>query len=315
MRPTVGYKASAEYFPPAELLEFAVLAERRGFDAVTVSEYFQPWWHRSSQAPVSVAWLGWLGDRTERVRLGTSVLTPALRHEPAVVARAFARLACRHPGRVFLGLGTGENRGEATPLGMDWPPFRERLERLAESIELMRRLWTEESVTYGGDYYTALRAGLPVRPPAPLPIHVAASGPRGARAAGRIADGLICKGGLREDLYPELLAAADDGAWVAERDPAAIARTIEVGVSYDPDPAYAAAVVEDEGPRGRFIVSPDPAEVAERLGRYADMGFGELVVRAPGRDQARFISSFSRDVMPLLRERTRPRAAAATGVC
>jgi len=101
-----GYKASAEQFGPTELLEFSVHAEAHGFDAVAVSDHFQPWRHHGGHSPAVLPWMGALGARTERVYMGTSVLTPTLRYQPAVIAQAFATLACLSAGRVFLGVGT-----------------------------------------------------------------------------------------------------------------------------------------------------------------------------------------------------------------
>ncbi|HXG40477.1 MAG TPA: LLM class flavin-dependent oxidoreductase, partial [Candidatus Limnocylindrales bacterium] len=108
----LGYKASAEQFGPRELLDFAIEAERTGFDSVFVSDHFQPWRHTDGHAPNAIAWLAAVGQRTERVLLGTSVLTPTFRYNPAVVAQAFATLACLTPGRVVLGVGTGESMNE-----------------------------------------------------------------------------------------------------------------------------------------------------------------------------------------------------------
>ena len=99
---TLGYKASAEQFGPQELLDFGVHAERCGFDSVLVSDHFQPWRHTGGHAPFSFAWLAALGARTERVLLGTSVVTPTLRYHPAVVAQAAGTLGCLFPGRPVL---------------------------------------------------------------------------------------------------------------------------------------------------------------------------------------------------------------------
>src|ERR671929_100463 len=104
-----GYKASAEQFGPRELLESAVQAERLGLDSVAVSDHFQPWRHHGGHGPAALTWLGALGERTERALLGTSVLTPTMRYHPSVVAQAFATLGCLDPGRIFLGIGTGES--------------------------------------------------------------------------------------------------------------------------------------------------------------------------------------------------------------
>src|ERR671933_1710291 len=112
----LGYKASAEQFGPRELLEFSVLAEEVGFDSVVVSDHFQPWRHTDGHAPFSFAWLGALGERTRRVLLGTSVVTPTFRYHPSVVAHAMATLGMLAPARVMLGIGTGESLNEVPPM-------------------------------------------------------------------------------------------------------------------------------------------------------------------------------------------------------
>src|ERR687887_854090 len=135
----LGYKASAEQFGPRELLEFSAHAEDVGFDSVWVSDHFQPWRHTGGHAPFSFAWLGALGAKTERVVLGTSVVTPTFRYHPAVVAQAMGTLGVLFPERVMLGIGTGESLNEVAPTGITWPDFRERYARLRESVSLMRR--------------------------------------------------------------------------------------------------------------------------------------------------------------------------------
>lgn len=326
---TLGYKASAEQFAPGELLDLSVRAEELGLDLVAVSDHYQPWRHTGGHSPAVLPWLGALGQRTRRVLMGTSVLTPTLRYRPAVIAQAFATLACLSPGRIFLGAGTGEAMNETPTTGREWPGAKERRLRLAEAIELMRLLWTEERVTFEGDYYRTELATVYDRPDAPVPIYVAASGPLAARLAGRIGDGFICTSGKRLDLYDELLAAVEDGARDAGRDPSTIRHMIEIKVSYDHDADYArdacrwwtalsltteeksgvddpmelerlADAVADRA-HTRFIVSSDPAEVAEGIREYVRRGFTDLVFHAPGSDQVRFLEQFCADVVPLLR--------------
>src|SRR5919107_56676 len=184
-----GYKASAEQFGPRELLQLSLEAERRGFDTVAVSDHFQPWRHHGGHGPAALPWLGALAGTTRTATLGTSVLTPTLRYQPAVVAQAFATLACLAPGRVFLGVGTGEAMNETPVTGDVWPPIKERRRRLAESIRLMRALWSEERVDFEGEYYRTARATIYDRPGEPVPVYVAASGPLAAKLAGRVGDG------------------------------------------------------------------------------------------------------------------------------
>ena len=327
----LGYKASAEQFAPQELLDFSIEAERQGLEIVAVSDHFQPWRHHGGHGPASLPWLGALGQRTERALLGTSVLTPTMRYHPSVIAHAFGTLACLSPGRIFLGVGTGESMNETPATGMEWPGAKERRLRLAESIELMRLLWTDERVTFEGEYYRTEKATIYDRPEKPVPIFVAASGPLAARLAGRVGDGFIVTSGKARDLYEELGQSMEEGAREAGRDPASIARMIEIKVSYDHDPQFAldacrwwAALaltpeqkrdVEDpiemerladenaDKAHTRFIVSSDPDEVVERIGDYVALGFDHLVFHAPGEDQARFLDQFCADVVPRLRER------------
>jgi coenzyme F420-dependent glucose-6-phosphate dehydrogenase len=324
----LGYKASAEQFGPQELLDLSVHAESLGLDIVGVSDHFQPWRHTGGHSPAVLPWLGALTQRTTRALLGTSVLTPTMRYHPSVVAQAFATLACLAPGRIFLGVGTGEAMNETPATRSEWPGAKERRLRLRESIELMRRLWTEERVTYDGDYYRTERATVYDRPDEPVPVYVAASGPLAAKLAGRVGDGFICTSGKQPELYRELLDAVTEGAEAAGRDPGAIVRMIEIKVSYDHDADYArdacrwwAALsltpeektgVEDPvemerladaaagRAHSRFIVSDDPQQVAAAIGAYRELGFTHLVFHAPGEDQRRFLDQFCADVVPLL---------------
>ena len=82
----LGWKASAEQFGPRQLLDFAIVAER-GFDSAWISDHYQPWRHTDGHAPFSMVWLAATGERTSRLALGTSVLTPIFRYHPAVVAQ------------------------------------------------------------------------------------------------------------------------------------------------------------------------------------------------------------------------------------
>jgi len=326
-----GYKASAEQFGTRELLEFSLLAERSGLDTIAVSDHFQPWRHNGGHAPAALTWLGALGAAGNGAAIGTSVLTPTLRYQPAIVAQAFATLAQLTAGPVFLGIGTGEAMNETPATGMDWPGAKERRLRLAESIALIRRLWTEERVDFEGDYYRTVRATIYERPAEPVPIYVAASGPLAAKLVGRVADGFICTSGKPMELYSGLLDAVGEGAAKAGRDAGAIKKMIEIKVSYDSDLETARRACEwwgalalsgeektgiedplelerlaDADPSraaSRFIVSTDPDEVVERVAPYVELGFTELVFHGPGADQRRFLELFTRDVLPRLRAR------------
>jgi coenzyme F420-dependent glucose-6-phosphate dehydrogenase len=324
----LGYKASAEQFGPVELLEFSRHAERIGLGIVAISDHFQPWRHRGGHGPAALTWLGAAAVATERAVLGTSVLTPTLRYHPSVIAQSFATLGLLAPGRVFLGVGTGEAMNETPATGEEFPGRKERRQRLAEAIRLIRELWTEERVDFEGDFYRTSKATIYDRPGEPVPIYVAASGPLAAKLAGRVGDGFICTSGKDPALYEELLGKVAEGAEAAGRDPASVRHMIEVKVSYDRDREravdncrwWAALALTPEQKEGvedpiemerladenadraptRFIVSDDPEEIAAGIRRYAELGFDELVLHAPGEDQARFLDQFGEDVLPLL---------------
>src|SRR5882724_3160281 len=166
----LGYKASAEQFGPSELLDYSILAESRGFDSVFVSDHFQPWRHTGGHAPFSLSWLGALGARTHRVVMGTSVLTPTFRYHPSVVAHAFGTLGELFPGRVVLGVGTGESLNETPSTGMLWPEQKERTARFREAVHLIQQLWREERVSFHGVYYRTENATIYDRPEKPVPI-------------------------------------------------------------------------------------------------------------------------------------------------
>jgi coenzyme F420-dependent glucose-6-phosphate dehydrogenase len=232
---------------------------------------------------------------------------------------------------VFLGVGTGEAMNETPVTGGEFPGRKERRLRLAEAIELIRRLWAEERVDFEGDYYRTSKATIYDRPDEPVPIYVAASGPLAAKLAGRVGDGFICTSGKDPALYDELLAKVAEGAEAAGRDPAQVRRMIEIKVSYDRDRElaftnthpWAALALKPEQKEGiedpiemervadanldqapsRFICSDDPDEVVEKIAVYVELGFDELLLHAPGADQSHALEQFGEDVLPRLRDR------------
>ena len=328
----LGYKASAEQFDPRELVEIAVAAEAHGMESVAVSDHFQPWRHEGGHAPFSLTWMAAVGERTKTIQIGTSVMTPTFRYNPAVIAQAFASMGVMYPGRIMLGVGTGEALNEiATGWTGEWPEFKERFARLRESIDLMRRLWTEDRVNFDGEYYKTVDASIYDRPKTPIPVYIAAGGPVVARYAGRAGDGFICTSGKGMTLYTdELIPAVKEGAEKAERDYATIDKMIEIKLSYDTDPKVAlentrfwsplslsaeqkhditdpiemekaADALPIEQIASRWIVGSDPDEVVAGIKQYVDAGLNHLVFHAPGHDQRRFLELFERDLAPRLR--------------
>ncbi|MBA4248914.1 MAG: glucose-6-phosphate dehydrogenase (coenzyme-F420) [Microbacterium sp.] len=333
---TLGYKASAEQFDPRELVEIAVAAEAHGMESVAVSDHFQPWRHTGGHAPFSLTWMAAVGERTSSIRIGTSVMTPTFRYNPAVLAQAFASMGVMYPGRIFLGVGTGEALNEiATGFAgageQEWPEFKERFARFRESVDLMRQLWTEDRVNFRGEYYSTHDASIYDRPETPIPIYIAAGGPFVARYAGRAGDGFICTSGKGVELYvDELIPAVKEGAEKAERSFDDIDRMIEIKISYDTDldvaldntrfwsplslskeqkhditdpieMEKAADALPIEQIAKRWIVGNDPDAVVAEIAKYVGYGMNHLVFHAPGHDQRRFLELFERDLAPRLR--------------
>lgn len=332
----LGYKASAEQFAPRELVEIAVAAEAHGMESVAVSDHFQPWRHEGGHAPFSLAWMAAVGERTSTISIGTSVMTPTFRYNPAVIAQAFATMGVLYPGRVFLGVGTGEALNEiATGFRgageQEWPEFKERFARLREAVDLMRTLWREDRVNFEGEYYSTHDASIYDRPDGGIPVYIAAGGPVVARYAGRAGDGFICTSGKGMELYTEqLIPAVKEGAAKVERDFEQIDRMIEIKLSYDTDHELAlentrfwaplalskeqkhditdpiemekaADALPIEQIASRWIVGSDPDVVVEQIKQYVDAGLNHLVFHGPGQDQRRFLELFERDLAPRLR--------------
>lgn len=325
----LGYKASAEQFGPRQLLDFAVSAERHGFDSVWTSDHYQPWRHTDGHAPNALVWLGAAAAATERVILGTSVLTPSFRYNPAIVAQAFATLGMLAPDRVVLGVGSGESLNEVV-VGVEWPDQKERFRRLKESVVLIQQLFREDFVNFEGEFYTTNNATVYDKPDTPVPVFIAGSGPAASRLAGRMADGYISTSGKPAELYTEkLLPAVAEGIEKAERAASDVEMMIEMKVSFDEDRALAfdeckiwsalalsgeqkmgvedaremeklALEVEDVAHR-RWLVSDDPDEHIEQIRPYLEWGFNHLVFHFPGDDQERAMVQYAEHILPRLR--------------
>lgn len=336
----IGVKASSEQFGPTELVRIAVRAEELGFDSVFLSDHVQPWRERGGHAPAALPVLAFAAARTSGVLLGTSVLTPTYRYHPAVIAQEVATLSLLAPGRVLLGVGTGEALNEqvvGSLPGGAWPPFKERFARLREAVALMRRLWAGERVTAEeGSVWPVAGLRLYDVPQVPPELYVAAGGPMVARYAGRHGDGLIATSGKGRALYAdELLPAVAEGlAELAQKrtgaEPTAYGRMLELKVSYDRDPARAlencrfwaplslpaeakhslgdpaameaaADALPIEDVAPRWIVASEPGQVVAAAAEYVEMGFDHLVLHGPGEDQEAFLTAVAADVLPGLR--------------
>ena len=327
-RRRLGYHLSSEQFTAAQLVANAVAIEAAGFDELWVSDHFHPW--QDNQGHASHAWvlLGAIGQATSRIPIGTGVTCPTYRYRPAEVAHAFATLAMLYPDRVFLGVGSGEALNEV-PSGGGWGPLRERTERMAEAVRLIRRLWTGEWVTHEGPYYPLENAKLYDVPATPIPIYMAASGPKNSRLVGEIADGWVTVGHAVVD--EAIRSSFREGARSAGKDPDAMPVMVEhylvVGgraeaeeaarkwrfittaweLFNEPDPREIQRKVEASTPLedvyAHWTVSEDPQVHARAIEEYFEAGVTDVFVHPAQDDQARVIDFFGKRVLPLVSRR------------
>jgi coenzyme F420-dependent glucose-6-phosphate dehydrogenase len=283
-----------EQNPPDLLLRCAVEGERVGFDGLACSDHFQPWWEPGHAAQAFV-WLGAAAQATERVPVGPAVTVALHRYHPALVAQVFATLEVMYPGRVWIGIGSGESLNES-PFGGEWPAPRGQLEALEEALLLMLRLFDGERVDHHGTFFRTKGAYLHTRPARRPPIYVSAFKPGVARLAGRYADGLFTLGDKLPEIEDAWRGAADD----AGRDPGEL--VLQIGFSWAPDDETAleqARVWKGAGPPEFFtddwhdpramyargeqkvsdeefkqgtIVSSDPNEHIERIREVEKLG-------------------------------------------
>jgi coenzyme F420-dependent glucose-6-phosphate dehydrogenase len=199
-----AWLCSHESYQPEELVKQAVAAEEAGFDVVLGSDHFHPWVDDCSAAGFLWSWLGAVAARTDQVQLGTAVTCPLFHYHPALVAQAAATVDRLSSGRLLLGVGTGEAINER-PLGFDFPAYDERLARMQEALKIIHRLHRGEKLSFEGSYYTTEAARLYSPPAHPIPVLMAAGGPKSAEFAGRFADGLITSVKKPEDTVANVI--------------------------------------------------------------------------------------------------------------
>ncbi len=327
----LGLKLGPEEYPPVDLLEYAVIAEDAGFEAIDVSDHFHPW-SEEGNACFTWTWLGAAASRTSRIMLGSGVTCPILRYHPSVIAQAAATLDNFAPGRTYLGVGTGEALNEYAATGV-WPDYDERQLMLQEAIELIRELWTGDQITFDGAYYTTRKARLYTPPKSRIPIIISSLVPGSSSFAGTNGDGLFTVGGQPMATYRQIIDNFEQGATDAGKDAANMPRFIELNVAYTKDKKNASAefrkywagsfvpalfsqniytpamseangaVVGDDMVMKMACISDDPQEHLRYVQEYIDTGFTHFFFHTAGPEQARFIRDYAKDVLPLIRKK------------
>lgn len=256
----IGYMLAHEQFPVPELMQIGSLASRSGFHLLATSDHFQPW--QANEGHAGEAWitLGALGAQAPESWMGTTVTCPTMRYSPAVVAEAFATLTHLYPGRIFLGVGSGEALNEQAATGM-WPKWQERWDRLIEAIDIIRQLWTGQDVSHKGNFYTV--NGRLYDPPArPIPLLTAANGRKSMRLAGQHGDGLITD----PQTWKQHKNEWEQGARAAGKDPADMPVLVEQYVVVgDQSDAQQAAELWRFGPKAfkSYYDEPSPVRIEQ----------------------------------------------------
>ena len=331
-----GWFASLEEFTPRECLTQIDIAEASGFDTAWVNDHFHPWFdHMEDGSPANngAAW-SWLPaalERSDGLRMGTGVSALIYRYHPANIAHQLATLDEMYPGRVFLGLGTGEALNES-PLGFSMPEWSETAQRTAEGIRLIRTLFEGDFVDFDGRFWSLNEANLYTGPNEAPPIWVAANGPTAARMAGDLADGFVTVFESPERLEHTLFPAIKRGVKKSDRNDTLddVQKCIHIHVSYDPEDEAAAMepclpwrgtqlpvffsediadprVIQAHGDKVNpdvlrenhgFVVTTDPEDVVEETRKYVDIGFDEIVYQSHSPDQQAFADLVADHILP-----------------
>jgi coenzyme F420-dependent glucose-6-phosphate dehydrogenase len=312
----LGYALSSEEHSPADLVAHARMAEEAGFGFGLISDHIHPWIDAQGHSPFVWSVIGGISQATKRFRLGTGVTCPTIRIHPAIVAHAAATCACLMPGRFFLGLGSGENLNEHVT-GAKWPAPDERLDMLAEAIEVMRLLWRGGYRTHRGEHYTVENARIFDLPDEPIELAVAAMRPHAAMLAGRLGDAFVNVAPDRE-LVRRFDEAGGEGkpkygqvtlCWAETEDEAK--RTayeqwpnaaIEGASSQElPLPEHfeqlAESVIPDDLAEA-IPLGPDPQPYLEQVEEYGNAGFTHVYFHQIGPDQRGFLDFARRELLP-----------------
>lgn len=317
---TIAYHASHEQFKPSELLEYAILAEQAGFEAVSSSDHFYPWSERQGQSGFSFSWLGAAMQATSVPY--SVVCAPGQRYHPAIVAQALATLSEMFPERFCLYAGSGEAINELIT-GEKWPPKHERNIRLLECAQVIRALLEGKTVSHKGTV-TVENAKLYTLPEIPPPIFCAAVTLETAAWAGTWADGLITVSKPYDEMKALLEAFRQNGGRdkpIHLKVQLSYSATEEAALTgaYDqwrtnifqgsvlgdmPTVAHFDAAAEFVKPEDMFKhvrISADPEEHVEWIKKDIELGFEKIVLHNVNREQKLFIEDFGRIVLPELK--------------
>ncbi len=314
----IGFKLFAEAHTPQEMVRQAVRAEEAGFDFVEISDHYHPWLESHGHSGFAWSILAAIAMRTERIGLATGVTCPTIRYHPAIIAQAAATTALLSDGRFTLGVGSGEQLSEHVT-GHPWPVVGVRHAMLREALEIIRLLWSGGYRTYRGTHLSIEDARVFDLPETLPDIVVAAGGPKAARIAGELGDGLFATE-PRTDLIDAYTAAGGTGSRWAEV-PLAYAGTVDAALEsahrlfrFGPTGwkiqaelpnvrnfEAATAFVRREDMADAFGAGPDVETHVATAKGFADAGYDRLALISAGPDVEEFFAFYEGELAGRLR--------------
>ncbi len=259
-----------------------------------------------------------VAEESSRIRFGPLVASMTFRH-PSLVARMAAQIDQLSGGRFILGLGAGWNVPEHEAFGIDFPPVRERMDRLDECIRVVRALWDEGPVSYEGRYYRLKDVECYPKPAqSPAPILVGGSGEkRTLRIVAEHADEWNAVG-LNLEGYRHKTEVLLKHCEAVGRDPATIRRSMMAGFIVGRDEAeqraHLSRIAEAlpmlgrgdpaeviQGMRARGWLVGTPSEVVEEIGRRQEAGVQRIMLQHHAQADFDVMELIAKDVLPQVR--------------
>jgi alkanesulfonate monooxygenase SsuD/methylene tetrahydromethanopterin reductase-like flavin-dependent oxidoreductase (luciferase family) len=259
-------------------------AERLGYDFVSTADH--PCGHDPSYETATL--LTWIAARTSRIRVASRVMAVPFRR-PAMVAKLAASLDLLSGGRFILGLGAGYVDEEIAALGGPALSPADKIDGLAEAIQVIRGAWTQSGYTQHGRQYSVRDLEMEPKPGHSIPIWLGAFGPRALAVTGRLADGWIPSlGYMPAGEIPAMRRRIDAAAEAAGRDPAQIRSILNVNICLDPGAEPQSDVVAGS-------VKQVVSQLQELITRYGFTGFNFLTSRPDD------LPRIAEEVIPLLK--------------
>lgn len=317
-----GMTLSSEEHDPRTLVDQARAAEAAGFDFVGISDHFHPWVTEQGHSPFVWSVLGALAVATDRIGVAVGVTCPIVRIHPAIVAHAAATTSLLLDGRFTLGLGTGEALNEHV-LGHRWPRPETRRAMLAEAVEIMRSLWSGETVDHRGDFYEVENARLFDVPDEPIPLIVSGFGPASVELAASIGDGFwghapdvevierYVEAGGTGPRYAQVRLCWDTDAdraretvhriWPNQGLSGQLAQDLPTFTHFE----QATSMLTVEQTAGSLPCGPDAAPVLDSIDSFLEAGYDHVYLHQVGDDVDGFIRFWQDELAPELAGRRR----------